>query len=66
MDITDIEDNARKFTDRLQPQIDEAKQRLEDANGRITAFVQEHPGACLVGAIALGYAIARIARRQRS
>jgi hypothetical protein len=66
MDITNIEDSARKLTDKLQPQIDDAKRRFDDANSRVSAFVQEHPGACLLGAIALGYAIARVARRQRS
>jgi hypothetical protein len=66
MDITDIEDSARKITDRIQPQIDDAKRRFDDVNERVSAFVQDHPGACLLGAIALGYAIARLARRQRS
>lgn len=66
MDITQIEDTARKLGDRLQPQIDDAKRRFQDANGRVSAFIQENPGICLLGAIALGYAIARVARRQRS
>lgn len=66
MDIAHIEDTARKLGDRLQPQIEDAKRRMKDVNGKVSSFIQENPGICLLGAIALGYAIARVARRQRS
>jgi hypothetical protein len=31
----------------------------------MTTFIQDHPAACLLGAIALGYLVARMARHQR-
>jgi ElaB/YqjD/DUF883 family membrane-anchored ribosome-binding protein len=43
--------------------IDEAKRRISDVSTRTEAFVREHPGACLIGAVAVGYLIARLARR---
>ena len=50
---------------RVRPKIEEAKQQLGRINGRITSLIQDHPAACLLGALALGYLVARIARHQR-
>jgi hypothetical protein len=47
-----------------RPPLDELKDRLEQINERVKGFIKERPVACLVGAVALGYAIARIARRR--
>ena len=44
------------------PQIEDAKRRLGRLDGQITGFIREHPAACLLGAVALGYLVARIAR----
>jgi hypothetical protein len=45
-------------------QLDELKQRLDRLNERVKSFIKERPAACLVGAMALGYVVARIARRR--
>ena len=58
-----IEETAQAFEERLRPQIEEAKRRVSDIGRETRTFIKEHPGACLVGAVALGYLIARIARR---
>jgi hypothetical protein len=52
--------------DRLGPQIEEAKRRLRSVNSQATQVISDHPAACLLGALGLGYLIARIARRQNS
>jgi hypothetical protein len=44
--------------------IEELKQRLELLNERVKDFIKERPAACLAGALALGYVVARIARRR--
>ena len=49
--------------DGLRPRIEELKERIVSLNDRAKAFIKEHPGACLVGALGLGYLFARIARR---
>ena len=63
METTSFENNVG---DRIRPQIEQAKQQLGQLNGRITTFIKEHPAACLLGAVALGYLVARVARRQTS
>jgi hypothetical protein len=54
------------LSDRLGPQIEEARRRLRSVNSQATQVISDHPAACLLGALGLGYFIARIARRQNS
>jgi ElaB/YqjD/DUF883 family membrane-anchored ribosome-binding protein len=60
------EDAANDIVDRIRPTLDDVKDRLKSANDRVSAFVREHPAACVAGAVALGYLAARLARRERS
>jgi len=60
------EDAANDLVDRIRPTLDDVKDRLKSVNDRVSAFVREHPAACVVGAVALGYLAARLARRERS
>ena len=70
MESTTVEDTAKdaanELVDRLRPRLEEAKGHLESLNARVSGFVKEHPGACLLAAVALGYAVARVARREQS
>jgi hypothetical protein len=52
------------LSDRVRPKIEEARQKIGRVSGRITNFIQDRPATCLVGAVALGYLVARIARSQ--
>ena len=63
MSMTPIEKIASEVEDKLAPPIEAAKVRLENTNDQITAFIKNHAGACLLGAVALGYIVARVARR---
>jgi hypothetical protein len=64
MEMTrDIEDKARELGARVRPQIEDAKRRISSLNGTVTGYIKENPGKCLLGAIALGYVIGKIARR---
>ena len=65
MEMTEkIEETAREIGERVRPQIDEAKRKLESLNTSAVAFIKENPGKCLVGAVALGYLIGKIASRR--
>ena len=64
MDTSSFKENVDSLSDRVRPKIEEAKQRIGRVNGRVRSFVQDHPVACLLGAVALGYLVARIARHQ--
>lgn len=64
MEMTNrIEETAHALEDRVRPQIEEARRRISDLSSQTTALIKEHPGACLLGALALGYLVARLARR---
>jgi len=62
MDITSFENSVKDVGERIRPRIEDAKRRLGEVDGRITGFIKDHPAACLVGAVALGYLVARVAR----
>jgi len=62
MDTTSFETSIEDVGDRFHPQIEDAKRRLGRLNGEVTGFIKDHPAACLLGAVALGYLVARVAR----
>jgi hypothetical protein len=67
MDTTVREEEPEDRNDRndkLRPRIEELKQRMETLNHRVQDFIKEHPAACLMGALGLGYLFARMARRR--
>ena len=65
MEMTEkIEETAREIGERVRPQIDEAKRKIEALNTSAVSFIKENPGKCLVGAVALGYLIGKIASRR--
>jgi hypothetical protein len=66
MDTTSLERSIDGIGDRVRPRIEEARKQLERFDGRARRLINEHPAACLLGALALGYLVARVARRQRS
>jgi ElaB/YqjD/DUF883 family membrane-anchored ribosome-binding protein len=59
-----IQDKARQLQENLLPQIDEARRNLEDVNTRVVSFIRANPGTCLLGAVAVGFIIGRIASRR--
>ena len=64
MEMTrEIEDTAREISERVKPQIEEAKRRLGELNEQVTGYVKENPGKCLLGALAVGYIVGKIASR---
>ena len=62
MDTTSFETSVEDVGERIRPQIEDAKRRLGRLDGQVTGFIKEHPAACLLGAVALGYLVARVAR----
>ena len=64
MEMTEqFEKAAHEIEDRIRPQIEEAKKKVSDLNDRAVGYIKENPGKCLLGAVAIGYIIGRIARR---
>ena len=64
MEMTEqIDMTARQIGERVRPQVEDAKRRLSSLNDKAIDFIKENPGTCLLGALALGYLIGKIARR---
>ena len=57
-------DDKNDDSDGLRSRIEELKERIVSLNDRAKGFIPEHPAACLMGALGLGYLVARIARRR--
>jgi hypothetical protein len=47
----------------LNQKLAEARDGLDHLNSRALAFIKERPGTCLLGAIAIGFIIGRLAAR---
>jgi ElaB/YqjD/DUF883 family membrane-anchored ribosome-binding protein len=65
MEMTEkIEETARELGARVRPQIEEAKRRFTSMSDSATTYIKANPGKCLVGAIAVGFLIGKIASRR--
>ena len=62
METTSFENTLDDVGERIRPRIEDAKRQLGRLNGQVTNFITDHPAACLLGAVALGYLVARVAR----
>jgi len=59
----EIEERAHALSAKVRPQVREARQKLESVGETVTEYIKENPAKCLVGAIAIGYLVGKIARR---
>jgi hypothetical protein len=59
----DIKRVAEDIEARVRPEIEGARKKLESVAERVTTYIKENPGKCILGAVALGYVVAKIARR---
>ncbi len=59
-----LTERARELQARIAPQIEEARRNLSDLNERAKAFIRERPGTCLVGALAFGFIVGKLASRR--
>ena len=58
-----LQGKARDAASRMGPQVEDMREGLEELNTKVSAFIREKPGACLLGALAVGFLIGRIASR---
>jgi ElaB/YqjD/DUF883 family membrane-anchored ribosome-binding protein len=63
MDTSELGSTVRQLEQRVEGQVKDASRRMQSAGERVAALVREHPATALVGAFAVGYLIARVARR---
>lgn len=58
-----FENDARELSEQMAPRLEEAREHLRDAHQRVSAFIKERPGTCLLAALAIGFVIGRAVRR---
>lgn len=63
MESTQFQDKARQLQERMGPEIDQARENLTELNERVVGFIKQNPGTCLLGALAVGFIVGRIASR---
>jgi len=57
-----LESGAAELEERVRPEIEAVKERFGEVNSKVVSFIKAHPTPCLLGALALGYLVGRIAR----
>jgi ElaB/YqjD/DUF883 family membrane-anchored ribosome-binding protein len=59
-----LQEKARQLQENMLPQLEDARRNLEDMNTRVVSFIRANPGTCLLGAVAVGFIVGRIASRR--
>lgn len=65
MNTQGVSEKARQIQAELAPQLENARERLSELNEQTVSFIRKHPGVSLLGALAFGYVVGRIATRGR-
>ena len=67
----DLAQRSRDAKERLQSRYQDIEQtygdtraRLDEFNEKAVGFIRKNPGVCIVGAVAAGYVIGRLASRR--
>jgi ElaB/YqjD/DUF883 family membrane-anchored ribosome-binding protein len=64
MELTqDLKDTAREVRRHIRPRLRDAQRRLDDLNEDVTDYIRENPVKCLLGAVAVGVIIGKLASR---
>ena len=66
-----VVDRSRDAAEKLQhtyqdvgQAFEQTRERFDDFNDRAVSFIQQNPGACIVGAVAVGFLVGRLAARR--
>lgn len=64
MESLEMQERARLLQERFGPQIENARQELTDLNRKVTTFIKQNPTTCILGALAVGFIVGKIASRR--
>lgn len=62
---SDPRQKVEEFAREASAQVEHARMVFDDYNDRIAAFIRERPGTALLGALALGFVVGKIASKAR-
>ncbi|MBA2662531.1 MAG: hypothetical protein H0U74_09575 [Bradymonadaceae bacterium] len=48
----------------IEQQVDQTRAQLQEFNDKAVTFIRENPGWCVIGAVAVGYVVGRMASRR--
>ncbi|MCA2977900.1 MAG: hypothetical protein INH41_15260 [Myxococcaceae bacterium] len=57
-------EELKALQEKYAPQLEDAMERLSDANERVKTFIRKNPGTVLLGAAAVGFLVGRWAARR--
>lgn len=60
----EMDEQARLLQEKFGPQIAQARENFDQLNRRVTTFIKENPTTCLLGALAVGFLVGKIASRR--
>ncbi|WP_373048933.1 hypothetical protein [Vulgatibacter sp.] len=61
----DKRERVQHFAHEASAQVEHAKVVFDDINNRAIAFIRERPGMALLGAVAVGYLVGKIASKAK-
>jgi hypothetical protein len=59
----DLESALHNASEQMKPKLEKAKRQLSSWSERATTYIKDNTGKCLLGALAVGFAVGKIARR---
>ena len=62
-DIEQARERVSSSVQALRDQIVRPRRRLSSWNETVSSYIKERPGRCLLGALALGFLVGKLARR---
>jgi hypothetical protein len=62
-DIEQARERVSSSVQALRDQIVRPRRRLSTWNDTVAGYIKERPGRCLLGALALGFVVGKLARR---
>ncbi len=62
--VQQMGERAQALGEQLGPGLEQAKENLNELNRKVSTFIRENPGTCLLGALALGFVVGKIASRR--
>jgi ElaB/YqjD/DUF883 family membrane-anchored ribosome-binding protein len=62
--MPELPDELKALQERFAPQLEDAMERVTEANEHLKTFIKKNPGTVLLGAAAVGFLIGRWAARR--
>lgn len=60
----ELPEGLKELQEKYAPQLEDAMERLTEANEQVKTFIRKNPGTVLLGAAAVGFLVGRWAARR--